>query len=218
MPVPEIAFDAAPWRLSGTVYTTLLNDGRTLAALGSAVQQPPYKAPPRAPVLAVKPRNTLAGPGAVMALEGAAEIEVGACIGLVVGRTACAVSEAQALQHLAGCTLVVDLSLPHDSFYRPAVRLRARDGSCLIGPRVALVDADALALDIAIDGITVQHVPPGHWLRGAARLLADVTEFMTLRSGDILTLGVAAGAPRARAGQRFAVTAAGIGTLEGALA
>lgn len=53
--------------------------------------------------------------------------------------------------------------------------------------------------------------------RAAARLLADVTEFMTLRPGDVLMLGVPAGAPRARAGQRFAISIAGLGELEGSL-
>ena len=42
-------------------------------------------------------------------------------------------------------------------------------------------------------------------IRPVARLIADVTEFMTLAPGDVLLLGVAAGAPRARAGQRVAI-------------
>ena len=42
----------------GTVYGTLLNHHDALAALGSAVNQAPYKAAPKAPVLYIKPRNT----------------------------------------------------------------------------------------------------------------------------------------------------------------
>ena len=55
--------DVPPYRLSGTVVGALLNHPGELAALGSAVHQPPYKAPPTAPVLTVRPRNTLCGPG-----------------------------------------------------------------------------------------------------------------------------------------------------------
>ena len=60
----DLTFDVAPYRLSGTVYGVLLNHRDALAALGDAASQPPYKATPKAPVLYLKPRNTLVGPGA----------------------------------------------------------------------------------------------------------------------------------------------------------
>ena len=47
----------------GTVYGTLLNHRDALAALGNAVHEPPYKAPPKAPILYIKPRNTWLGAG-----------------------------------------------------------------------------------------------------------------------------------------------------------
>lgn len=217
-----LPFDRAPWRLSGVVYGTLMNDPAALAALGDAVHAAPYKAPPKAPVLYVKPRNTLAGPGATVVVPGDAQaFEIGASLGLVIGRTACRVSEEEALAHLAGCTLVADLSVPHAVFYRPQVRFKARDGSCLIGPRVTALDAlpalDAMTLRVAIDGQAIHAASTAGLLRPAARLLAEVTDFMTLRPGDVLMLGVAAGAPQARAGQRFAIEAEGIGRLEGRL-
>jgi 2-keto-4-pentenoate hydratase len=40
------------------------------------------------------------------------------------------------------------------------------------------------------------------------------TDRMTLFSGDVLTVGVAAGAPRARAGQTVTITIDGVGRLE----
>lgn len=54
-------------------------------------------------------------------------------------------------------------------------------------------------------------------MRPVARLIADVTEFMTLFPGDVLTVGVAAGAPRARAGQTVTITIHGVGRLENTL-
>ena len=219
---PWLRFEAAPHRYSGTVYGTLMNDPAALAALGEAALRPPYKAAPKAPVLYIKPRNTLAGPGASVAVPAdPGDFEIGASVGLVFGRSACRVSEAQALDHLAGYVIVADLSVPHSSFYRPSLRFKARDGTCLIGPRMVprgeVADADALALQVSVDGVTVQSAGTGGMQRGAARLIADVTEFMTLRAGDILLLGVPAGAPRARAGQRFAIEIAGLGRLEGRL-
>ena len=73
------SFGVPPFRLSGVVYAALLNHAPQLAALGDAVNQPPYKAPPKAPVLAVKPRHTLARPGdAVVVPVGHMALEVGA--------------------------------------------------------------------------------------------------------------------------------------------
>lgn len=216
MPLSTPAFEMAPWRLSGVVYGVLMNDPQRLARLGDAASLPPYKAPPKAPVMYLKPRNTLAAAGSAVA--GADEFELGAALGLVVGRTAGAVSAGAALQHVAGCLLVADLCLPHDSFYRPSVRQRARDGSCLLGPRVAAVNPDAVTLRVMVDGEVVQRIDTGSFIRRAAVLLADVTEFMTLRPGDLLLTGLADGAPRLRRGQSFAIEADGLGVLEGSVA
>jgi 5-oxopent-3-ene-1,2,5-tricarboxylate decarboxylase/2-hydroxyhepta-2,4-diene-1,7-dioate isomerase len=218
----ESRFDFAPWRLSGVVYGTLLNDPAALAALGDAVYAPPYKAPPVAPVLYLKPRNTLAASGsAVVVPADAGELEIGAALGLVIGRSACRVHAADASAFVAGWTLVADLSVPHESLYRPNVRCRARDGSCLVGPRVvpraALVDPDALEITVAVDGRSVHRTRTAGMLRPVAQLLQDVTEFMTLHPGDILMLGVAAGAPRVGAGHAFTIEAPGVGRLEGRL-
>lgn len=214
-------FDFPPWRLSGTVLGTLLNDPASLAALGDAAHQPPYKAPPRAPVLYVKPRNTLAAHGAaVVAPAQPGELEIGAALAMVIGRTACRVAAGDALEHVAGWALVADLSVPHTSFYRPSVRLKARDGSCLVGPvvpREALPDPAAAVLRVSVDGRFVHEARVAGFQRSAAQLLQDVSEFMTLHPGDLLLLGVAHGAPHARVGQRFAIDGGPLGRLEGRL-
>jgi 5-oxopent-3-ene-1,2,5-tricarboxylate decarboxylase/2-hydroxyhepta-2,4-diene-1,7-dioate isomerase len=218
----DVRLDFAPWRLSGVVYGTLLNDPAVLTALGGAVYAPPYKLPPRAPVLYLKPRNTLASSGAEVEVPtDVNELEIGASLALVIGRTACRVQVDEAMAHVAGWTLAADLSVPHDDFYRPSVRFKARDGSCIVGPRVvpyaALADPHALALQISIEGGSTHAANTAGMQRPAAQLLQDVTEFMTLRPGDILMLGVSYGAPRARAGQGFAIECAGIGRLQGRL-
>lgn len=210
--------DFAPWRLSGVVYGTLMNDPRALAALGEAVHQVPYKAPPKAPVLYLKPRNTLAAAGDALVLpKGWHALEIGASLGMVIGRTACRLIEHEALNFVAGFALINDVCLPHDSYYRPSLRLRARDGYCPVGPVVAratIADPDDVELRVFIDGALAQTTRTRGRARSAARLLADVTEFMTLQPGDILTLGTSHGAPLAGAGQHVTVEAVGVGRIE----
>jgi 5-oxopent-3-ene-1,2,5-tricarboxylate decarboxylase/2-hydroxyhepta-2,4-diene-1,7-dioate isomerase len=211
-------FDFAPYRCSGVVVGALLNHAPQLAALGAAVDAAPYKAAPRAPVLQVKPRNTFAADGAAVEVPaGVAALEMGASLAMVIGRTACRVQVADALAHIAGYTLAIDISVPVHSHYRPAVRQRARDGFCPLGPQVVpaaqLPRPDELALDITIDGEIVQRTHTAERVRGVAQLLADVSAFMTLQPGDVLLLGAAAGAPLARAGQCVSAHIAGVGTL-----
>ena len=208
-------------RLSGTVYTTLLNHRPQLAALGETVHAAPYKAPPQHPVLGMKPRNTLAADGdALVVPAGFGAVEIGASLGLVVGRTACRVSADKALSYLAGYVLVNEVSLPRDSqdrHYRPSVRFMARDGYCPIGavvvPAANVAMPDALGVRVWIDGVLVQQTTTGDRLRPVAALLAEVTAFMTLQPGDVLTLGVAADAPLARIGQTAVVEIDGLGRL-----
>ena len=207
--------------VGGTVYGTLLNHREALTALGDQVNAAPYKAPPKAPILYIKPRNTWAQSGdAVVVPSDAHELQIGATLGLVIGRTACKVTAANALDHVAGYVVVNDISVPHDSFYRPSMRFKCRDGSCPMGayvPRDAVANPDALAVTVAIDGVVVQHTDTGGRVRSVAQLLADVTEFMTLNPGDILSIGVAAHAPLAHAGQRVIITIESVGQLDNVL-
>jgi 5-oxopent-3-ene-1,2,5-tricarboxylate decarboxylase / 2-hydroxyhepta-2,4-diene-1,7-dioate isomerase len=211
--------DVPPYRLSGNVYGALLNQRGALAALGAAASQPPYKVPPRAPVLYIKPRNTLNGPGgAVTVTADAPELEVGATLGVVIGRTACRVAAGEALDYVAGYTIVDDVSVPHTSFYRPSIRLKARDGSCCIGPavvaRARIADPDALDIRVYVDGQLAQSGSTRDLVRPVRQLIADVTEFMTLQAGDVLLVGVPPGAPRVRAGQGVVIEIDGLGRLE----
>jgi 5-oxopent-3-ene-1,2,5-tricarboxylate decarboxylase/2-hydroxyhepta-2,4-diene-1,7-dioate isomerase len=126
--------EVAPYRLSGRVYGTLMNHRSALQALGAAACAAPYKAAPVAPVLYIKPPNTLTGP--VIVPNDVDELEIGASLGVVMGRTACALTAGNALDFVAGYVIVNDISVPHSVYYRPSIRFKARDGFCPMGPAV----------------------------------------------------------------------------------
>jgi 5-oxopent-3-ene-1,2,5-tricarboxylate decarboxylase/2-hydroxyhepta-2,4-diene-1,7-dioate isomerase len=219
MPQVAVPIEVPPYRLSGVVYATLFNHRSAWQELGEAVNHPPYDAPPKAPVLYVKPRNTLAASGdPVPVPAGVTELELEASLGLVIGRPACRLEEARALEYLAGYLIVNDVSIPHRPYYRPSIRARARDGFCPVGPRVvpraAIANPDDLAIRVFIDGKLRQQTGTSQLVRSIGRLLADVTDFMTLSPGDILAVGAAAPAPRVRAGQQARIEIDGLGQLE----
>jgi 5-oxopent-3-ene-1,2,5-tricarboxylate decarboxylase/2-hydroxyhepta-2,4-diene-1,7-dioate isomerase len=60
----------------------------------------------------------------------------------------------------------------------------------------------------------MQTASTANLLRSTAKLLVDVTEFMTLAPGDVLAVGAAAPAPRVRAGQEVVIEIAGLGLLD----
>jgi 5-oxopent-3-ene-1,2,5-tricarboxylate decarboxylase/2-hydroxyhepta-2,4-diene-1,7-dioate isomerase len=211
--------EVAPFGLSGVVYSTLLNHRRSLAALGDAVSAPPYLAAPKSVVLAVKPRGALLPLGGNLLVDDESqELEVGATLGLVIGTTACAVTAADALGHVAGLLVACDGTLPRTSHYRPQIRAIARDASCVFGAEVVAReragDPDSLSMRVFVDGALVRTTSAADNVRSAARLIADISDFMTLRPGDVVLTGSAPDGPRVRAGATIAVEIDGVGRLE----
>lgn len=196
---------------TGTVYGTLLNFRTEVDAWASRMHEAPYKAPPKAPVLYVKPANTWSADGAAIAVPaGAAQVEVGATIGMVM----------QAPGEVAGYVLMNDLSLPHASFFRPPVKFKCLDGFLGIGSTLArdAGDPSTFTLEVKINGVVKQSVAFAGLVRNAKQLLADVNEFMTLGPGDVLMLGCDLGRPLAQAGDRIEISSPGFGALTNTLA
>ena len=114
--------------------------------------------------------------------------------------------------------VINDLTLPHAEVFRPAIKERCRDGFCPIGPGIELADRKRLATDHVmrtyIDGELRAEWSTQQCVRSIARLLADVTDFMALHTGDILMIGTPRDMPLARAGERVAVEIDGIGRIE----
>ncbi|VWB24689.1 2-hydroxyhepta-2,4-diene-1,7-dioate isomerase [Burkholderia lata] len=210
---------AAPLPVAiGTVYGALLNERAALDALGDAVNAPPYGRQPQAPILYIKPANTHAADGATVVVPaGVDALEIGASVAVVFSHRATRVPAERALDYLHGFTLASDVSVPHPDYYRPAVRFKCRDGFCPLGPAIvpaaALGDVDAIGLTVRIDGEAAVSASTATLIRPVRELIADVTAFMSFDAGDVLLLGVAGGAPRARAGSTIEIAAAGIGTL-----
>lgn len=164
---------------TGTVYGTLLNFKAEYAAMQSQMNQPPYKAPPQAPVLYIKPANTWSANGASIAVPARVpEVEIGATIAMVVS------------QQQISYVLMNDLSIPHNGFFRPPVKFKCLDGFLGIGSDTLDTDKPQnFKLEVRVNGNLVQSLDFSQLMRPAAQLLADVSEFMTLRAGDVLMLG-----------------------------
>lgn len=203
---------ASPLMPQGTVYGTLLNFRGEVAALAALMDQPPYKAPPNAPVLYVKPANTWSAHGTAIPVPARVpEVEIGATIAMVMGEAGT----------VAAYVLMNDLSIPHASFFRPPVKFKCLDGFLGIGNRqvtpAEVGEPSQFTVEVRINGALKQNVHFGKLVRTASQLLADVSEFMTLHPGDVLMLGCDVGRPLAKVGDRIDISAPGFGTLSNTL-
>jgi 5-oxopent-3-ene-1,2,5-tricarboxylate decarboxylase/2-hydroxyhepta-2,4-diene-1,7-dioate isomerase len=192
----------------GTVYGTLLNFRSEVQALAPQMHEAPYRAPPRAPILYVKPANTWSADNDPIPVPARVpQVEVGATLAMVMSSAT----------GIAGYVLMNDVSVPHTSFFRPPVKFKCLDGFLGIGSELAPVDPASLHLQVRINGELRQTVAFDALVRDPRQLLADVSEFMTLRPGDMLMIGCDHPRPRARVGDRIELSAPGLRMLTNTL-
>lgn len=203
---------------TGTLFGVALNYQGLLQQRLAEFSETPYKQPPVKPVLFIKTPNTRnSHGGAVVYPQGVDHLQPGPALGVVIGRDASRVSAAQALDYVAGYTIVNEFSLPEDSYYRPAVKAKCRDGFCAIGPELVPVDQvkdpHQLTLKLLVNGQVRQENTTAHFVRGIPQLIAEISEFMTLHAGDVLITGTPEGRVDVQPGDTVEVEITGLGRL-----
>ncbi|TAG26923.1 MAG: hypothetical protein EAZ37_07205 [Burkholderiales bacterium] len=194
-----------------TVYGSLMHHRAELAALGDAVNEPPYNSPPNAPVLYIKPANTFCAFGQTMCLP-ATQLQVLArtCVGLIYqpNRLVDGINTAQgAIKNIVlqdwQYALLCDFTLPHSSFYRPPLRYNALDGSLAVPQSWLAWPVDGLRderIETWVNGHLAHSYQTADWLLSAQDQLQAVSEFIAWEAGDVLMLGCPPDAPRVKAG------------------
>lgn len=202
----------------GTLFGVALNYQGLLRNHLESFTQPPYQKPPVKPVLFIKTPNTRNADGQpVVYPKGVERLQPGPALGVVIGKSASRVSLENAMQHVAGYTIVNEFSLPEDSYYRPAVKAKCRDGFCPLGPELVpadqVGDPHALSLKLFVNGELVQENSTANFVRSIPQLIVELSEFMTLHAGDVLITGTPEGRVDVRPGDRVEVDISGLGRL-----
>jgi 2-keto-4-pentenoate hydratase/2-oxohepta-3-ene-1,7-dioic acid hydratase in catechol pathway len=175
------------------------------------------------------PRNAVVGPGATVVMPRGTkkydwEIELAA----VIGKTARYVSVGEALSHVAGYTIAIDLSARDfnqapDQFYKfDWVAGKATDTACPLGPWIVPADAfgdvQNVALKLSVNGVVKQDSSTSQMIYSVAEQIARASELMTLDPGDVVLTGTPAGVgvPKGtflNPGDKIDAEIAGIGKL-----
>jgi 2-keto-4-pentenoate hydratase/2-oxohepta-3-ene-1,7-dioic acid hydratase in catechol pathway len=171
---------------------------------------------PAEPLLFLKPPSALLPHGGAIRLPRASSrVDFEGEIGVVIGRTARAVSESSALDHVLGFTCVNDVTA-RDLQKRDIQFTRGKgfDTFCPVGPCVAVgLDPADLAVATFLNGRQVQGAPVAEMIFGIPRLIAAISAVMTLEPGDLIATGTPEGVGPLRSGDEVEVAIAGVGRL-----
>jgi 2-keto-4-pentenoate hydratase/2-oxohepta-3-ene-1,7-dioic acid hydratase in catechol pathway len=160
--------------------------------------------PPDSPTFFAKFRNALRPHGATVELPAASsKVDYEAEVAFVVGKRAKEVSEADALDHVGGYTLLNDLSARDLQFATPQwMPGKVFDGAAPCGPALVTADEagahDAIGIALDLNGERMQESTTAELIFSVPRLLSHLSRLMTLEPGDIVSTGTPAGVGGAR--------------------
>ena len=195
--------------------------------------------PVGAPYFFLKPPSTsVIGPGDPIVLPDrpGRRIDWEAELGVVIGRRAHDLDEADVAGHVAGYTIVNDVSA-RDRLSRPDAvappfgfdwtSAKGEDTFCPTGPGVTpawfVPDPQDLRITLTVNGVVKQDSSTKDMMNSAFAVVAAASRIMTLEPGDIVATGSPAGvgAPRGeflQPGDEVVIEIDGLGTLRNPVA
>ncbi len=163
-----------------------------------AAENPDAKMPEE-PFFFAKLPNSIVGPDAPIPYPPRTrqldyEVEFAAVIGATLRRA----RDADIMPAIFGYTLLNDVSARDVQFKDSQITLGKNfDGFAPIGPCIVTADEmarpDDVRLETRLNGRTLQNGSTSDWLFPLSRLIASLSEVMTLLPGDIVTTGTPAG-------------------------
>ena len=187
--------------------------------------------PPEVPTFFAKWANALAAPGAEVELPAySRNVDYEAEVAFVIGSRAKDVREDEALDHVAGYTLLNDFSARDYQFKTPQwMPGKVFDGSAPCGPALVTPDEagthDAIEIELTLNGETMQSASTADLVHSVPALVAYLSTLMTLEPGDLVATGTPAGVGSTREpkvwlepGDEIVVSSPTLGRLETRLA
>jgi 2-keto-4-pentenoate hydratase/2-oxohepta-3-ene-1,7-dioic acid hydratase in catechol pathway len=155
---------------------------------------------PREPTLFIKAPSAICGPhDPIVRPRGSVKLDYEVELGVVLGRDARYVDEAEALGRVAGYCLVNDVSERAFQMERGGTTTKGKSADTFGPTGPWLVTADeagdpqALALWTTVNGERRQDGNTAKMIFPVASLIAYVSRFMSLRPGDVISTGTPAG-------------------------
>lgn len=155
---------------------------------------------PEEPIVFLKATSSIAGPDDAIPLpRGSEKTDWEVELGVVIGRAAKYVAEADALDHVAGYCVVNDVSERALQNERGGQWTKGKscDGFGPVGPwlvtRDEVADPQALRLTLSVNGEPCQDGSTATMIFPVAHVIAYLSTMMTLHPGDIIATGTPPG-------------------------
>ena len=159
------------------------------------------------------PSTTIVGPYDAVALPGTGDprLDWEVELGIVIGRAGRHIAPEVAAEHVAGYTVVNDLSARGDFVNGEAVAPvfaydwlahKGQDGFCPCGPGIVpewlLPHPDRLMMRLSVNGSLMQDSTTAGLITGIPELVSAASRWVTLEAGDLILSGTPAGVGAAR--------------------
>ncbi len=163
----------------------------------------------------LKATSSLVGPGegvAIRMTDRRTDHEVE--LAVVIGREGSRISSANALEHVAGYSIGLDITIrgSEDRSFR-----KSPDGFSVLGPWLVTADEipapGSLDLEIAVNGEQRQKSNTKYLILGVAELIELASSFYTLYPGDVIYTGTPEGVSPIEPGDEVVATIERIGTM-----
>jgi 2-keto-4-pentenoate hydratase/2-oxohepta-3-ene-1,7-dioic acid hydratase in catechol pathway len=154
---------------------------------------------PKAPTIFGKYRNALVPDGSTVTLPAASrKVDYEAEVAFVIGRRASSVPVEEALDHVAGYTLLNDLSARDlQGLTMQWMAGKVFDGAAPCGPALITPDEagphDAIGIEMHVNGEQRQSSSTADLIFSVPELVATLSTWMTLEPGDIISTGTPSG-------------------------
>ncbi|MEP7063694.1 MAG: fumarylacetoacetate hydrolase family protein [Betaproteobacteria bacterium] len=156
---------------------------------------------PENPIVFFKAETCIVGPNDnIMLPQDSTHTDWEVELGIVIGRTARSVAEKDALRYVAGYCLINDVSEREYQLKHGASQWGKGKGCDTFGPigpwmvtRDEIRDPQNLDMWLDVNGVRKQTGNTRTMIFGAAALVADVSRYMTLLPGDVITTGTPPG-------------------------
>lgn len=177
---------------------------------------------PSAPVVFMKPATAIIGNGESLVIPAySSDCHYEAELAVLIGAEGKDITEADALSHVAGYGVAIDMTLRdvQDNLKKkglPWEIAKGFDTSCPLSdfvPADKVTDPQNLTICLALNGEQRQNGSSGLMINSVARIISYLSGIFTLEEGDVILTGTPAGVGRVQAGDRMEASIAGVGTV-----
>ena len=165
---------------------------------------------PKEPIIFSKASSALSGPfDPVIIPRQSTKTDWEVELGVVIGKVASYISEADALSYVAGYCTVNDVSERAFQIEKGGQWIKGKSAPSFgpIGPYLVTADEvpdpQNLSLSLSLNGETMQNSNTSDMIFGVAEIVSYMSQFMTLLPGDIIATGTPSGVGMGMKPQRF---------------